>query len=73
MRPKWLKVDAGSANISVVFQDAMDRDGTIIVDTAGTAKEQNGKAEVHGKWFEEMLQAMLDELQPQDEEEWLEC
>ena len=52
---------------------AMDRDDTIVIDTAGMAKEQNGKVERHGQIFEDRLRAVIEEIQPQTEDEWLEC
>ena len=73
MRPKWLKVDPHRAHISEEFISGIERDDTLIVDTAGLAKEQNGKVERHGQLFEDRLLAVLAEVQPQCEGEWLEC
>eukprot|EP00974_Lingulodinium_polyedra_P096422 9346782-Lingulodinium_polyedra.AAC.1 len=48
-RPRWLKFDAGGANLGQIFQDLLERDGTTPLDTPGQAHEQNGKAEIHGR------------------------
>ncbi len=66
-------MDANRAQVGDEFTGAMDRDGTILVDIAGMAKEQNGKCEAHGRWFEHMLTTLIQERQPQDESEWMEC
>ena len=70
MKPKWLKVDPHRAQVSDEFANAVERDGTELVDTAGAAKEQNGKVERH--IFENMLEDVLAEVQPQTEHEWRE-
>ena len=59
MRPRWMKVDPARAFISDQFEQAMSRDGTEILDSAGMAHEQNGKVERHGQWFEILLQGIL--------------
>ena len=73
MRPRWMKVDPARAFISDQFEQAMNRDGTEILDSAGMAHEQNGKVERHGQWFEMLLQGILTEVQPTTESEWREC
>ena len=44
-----------------------------MIDAAGLAHEQNGKVERHGHFFEELLNDVLAEIQPQSENEWLQC
>ena len=66
LRPKWLRVDPAKPHVSQIFTSAMERDGTTVLDTAGGAKEQNGKVERHGQWFAQMLRAVISEVQPQD-------
>eukprot|EP00959_Pyramimonas_sp_CCMP1952_P234255 4894841-Pyramimonas_sp.AAC.1 len=73
MRPKRLRLDPAKPHVSQVFTSAMERDGTTMLDTAGGAKEQNGKVERHGQWFAQMLHAVIAEVQPQDRGEWREC
>jgi len=73
MRPRWLKVDPARTFISDQFKQAMNRDGTKILKSAGMAHEQNDKVEKHGQWFEILLQRILTEVQPTTESEWREC
>ena len=73
MRPRWITVDPGRGFLSDEFQAAMERDGTELLDGAGMAYEQHGKVERHGQWFESILNDVIAEIQPQNEDEWLEC
>ena len=44
-----------------------------MVDSAGKAKDQQGKVEHHAQLFELMLEDVLADVQPQTEYEWREC
>lgn len=72
-RPKWLKFDASRCNLGQHFLDAIERDGTTVLDIPGEAHEQIGDVEVHGKHFESALNRVLDHMQPQNYDEWVEC
>ena len=41
--------------------------------TAAEAHWQNGKTERHGQWFSRILEKVMDESQPQTEQEYLTC
>ena len=64
MRPRWLKVDPHRAQISEEFMNWCEQRGIEVVDSAGKAKEHQGKVEHHAQLFE---------LMPQTEYEWREC
>ena len=64
---------APSAKISDEFMIFCEQRGTEVVDSAGKAKEQQGKVEHHAQQFELMPEDVLADLQPQTEYEWREC
>ena len=72
-RPRWIKFDASRCNLGQPFIDSLERDGTTPLDVPGEAHEQMGDVEVQGRHFEEVLSKVLDEAQPQTQDEWLEC
>lgn len=65
-RPKWIKFDASRCNLGQPFIDALERDGTTVLDVPGEAHEQIGDVEVHGEHFENMWIKVLDHMQPQN-------
>ena len=69
MRPRWLKVDPHRAQISDEFTNWCEQRGIEVVDSAGKAKEQQGKVEHHAQLFELMLKDVLADVQ----HEWREC
>ena len=73
MRPRWLKGDPYRAQISDEFVNWCEQRGIEVVDSAGKAKEQQGKVEHHAELFELMLEDVLADVQPQTEYEWGEC
>ena len=73
IRPRWLKVDPHRAQISDEFMNWCEQRGIEVVDSAGSAKEQQGKVEHHTQLFELMLEDVLADVQPQTEYEWREC
>ena len=72
-RPRFIKFDASRCNLGQHFIDALERDGTTPLDIPGEAHEQIGDVEVQGRHFEDMLQRILDQYQPEDYDAWLEC
>eukprot|EP00959_Pyramimonas_sp_CCMP1952_P343801 7201465-Pyramimonas_sp.AAC.1 len=63
-------VDPHRAQISDDFTNWCERQEIEVVDTAGGAKEQNGKIEQHNQLFEMMLEDVIREAQRQTETEW---
>ena len=72
-RPRWVKFDASRCNLGQHFIDALERDGTTPLDIPGEAHEQIGDVEVQGKHFEDMLIKVLDQANPSNYDEWVEC
>eukprot|EP00435_Cladocopium_sp_Y103_P011900 s3832_g3.t1 len=72
-RPKYVKFDAGRCNLGQAFLDCLERDGTIPLDVPGEAHEQMGDVEAQGKHFEEMLVRVIQETNPTNYLEWVEC
>lgn len=72
-RPKYLKFDASRCNLGQAFMDVLERDGTTPLDIPGEAHEQLGNVESQGWHFEETFRRVMDEMSPQDFNQWLEC
>ena len=72
-RPRYIKFDAAKTNLGQAFLDLLERDGTTPLDVPGEAHEQMGDVEVQGRHFSTMLQKVIDELNPEDYDQWLEC
>ena len=72
-RPRWLKVDASRTNLGETLQRAFEADGTQLLVVLGEAHEQVGRVEVHGRYFEDMLTRVLEQIRPSSRAEWLEC
>ena len=72
-RPRWLKVDPHRAQISDEFTNWCGQRGVEVVDSAGNAKEQQGKVEHHAHLFELLLEGVLAGVQPQTKYERREC
>ena len=70
MRPRWLKVHPHRAQVSDEFMNWCEQRAIEVVDSAGKAKEQQGKVERHAQLFELMLEDVLADVQPQTEYEW---
>ena len=72
-RPRYCKFDASRCNLGQPFLDMLERDGTTALDIPGEAHEQMGDVEVQGTHFCAMLVKVIDEVQPDDYNKWLEC
>ena len=72
-RPRYVKFDASRCNLGQPFLDALERDGTVPLDVPGEAHEQMGDVEVQGRHFAQMLTKVMDQMQPDDYPQWLEC
>ena len=72
-RPRYVKFDAGRCNLGQSFLDVLERDRTTALDVPGEAHEQMGDVESQGRHFEETLQRVIDEMSPENFNEWCEC
>ena len=72
-RPRYVKFDAGRCNLGQSFLDVLERDRTTALDVPGEAHEQMGDVESQGRHFEETLQRVIDEMSPENFNEWSEC
>ena len=72
-RPRYVKFDAGRCNLGQSFLDVLERDRTTALDVPGEAHEQMGDVESQGRHFEETLQRVIDEMNPENFNEWSEC
>ena len=72
-RPRYLKFDASRCNLGQTFLELLERDGTTPLDVPGEAHEQMGDVESQGRHFEDTLKRIIDQLEPQDYNQWLEC
>ena len=72
-RPRYVKLDAGRCNLGQSFLDVLERDRTTALDVPGEAHEQMGDVESQGRHFEETLQRVIDEMSPENFNEWSEC
>ena len=71
--PVEVLVDPAKTNLGEAMVDPTEQEGTTVLQTAGEAHWQLGKTEVHGGWFAKILQKIIDQVSPQNKEEWLEC
>ena len=51
----------------------LERDRTTALDVPGEAHEQMGDVESQGRHFEETFQRVIDEMSPENFNEWSEC
>ena len=72
-RPRYVKFDAGRCNLGQSFLDVLERDRTTALDVPGEAHEQMGDVESQGRHFEETFQRVIDEMSPENFNEWSEC
>ena len=72
-RPRYVKFDAGRCNLGQTFLDLLERDRTTALDVPGEAHEQMGDVESQGRHFEETFQRVIDEMSPENFNEWCEC
>ena len=65
--------DPARTNIADMFVDPLELQGVRVITTAAEAHNQLGKVEKHGHLFEIILQKLLDQVQPQNQQEYEEC
>ena len=71
--PKTLVLDPGRPNLGAIFTDFCEQQGIAVEQTAAESHWQLGKVERHGQWFARILDRVIDEIRPQDEEEHTNC
>ena len=72
-RPRWLKVGASRTNLGETMQRALEADGAQLLDIPKEAHEQAGRAEVHGRYFEDLLPRVIPQIRPETKAEWTVC
>ena len=71
--PEELILDPAQTNLGEPMLGPAEAQGTIVRPIAAEAHWQLGKVENHGGWFERILSKIIDEHNPKDKDEWLEC
>lgn len=71
--PLEIILDPARANMSDAFTTLLELGGATFKLTAADAHWQLGKCEVHGGWFNRVLEKVLSEQVPKTQAEWLEC
>lgn len=71
--PKELVMDPAQTNLGRALTEPCELEGTHVNVTAAGAHWQLGKVEVHGGLFSHLLDKVIDERSPSNQEEWLDC
>ena len=71
--PGEIVLDPAPTNLGDPMVLPAEMQGTQIRPIAADAHWQLGKTESHGGWFCKILEKLLEEHQPKDKSEWLEC
>ena len=71
--PREIVMDPAKTNLGKALTEPMELEGTHISTTAAAAHWQLGKTEVHGGLFAKVLSKVLEERQPTNQAEWLDC
>ena len=71
--PVEVLMDPGRTNTAVSFVAFLEQSGIRVLSTAAEAHNQLGKVEKHGHLFEVILQKVLDQTQPQSQQEYESC
>lgn len=72
-QPTEIICDPHRVNLSDVLTTLQELAGSTIQVTAADAHYQLGKLEVHGGWFNQILERVMSEFTPDSKESWLEC
>jgi hypothetical protein len=72
-QPTEIICDPHRVNLSDVLTTPQELAGSTIQVTAADAHYQLGKVEVHGGWFNQILEKVMSEFTPDSKESWLEC
>ena len=71
--PGEIVLDPAQTNLGDPMVVPCEMQGTQIRPIAAGAHWQLGKTESHGGWFAHVLDKLIEEHQPRDQNEWLEC
>ena len=71
--PQEVVVDPAKTMISEALTTAFEQIGITIKITAAEAHWQLGKTEVHGGWFNKVLEKVIQECAPTSQDEWIAC
>ena len=71
--PVELLLDAATTNMAESMIDPLEQSGTRVMSIAAEAHNQLGKVEKHGHLFENILVKVLEQVQPQNREEYEAC
>lgn len=71
--PEELLLDPAQTNMADPMTGRAEDQGTLVRHIAAEAHWQLGKTENHGGWFNRILEKIIDQHNPQNKEEWLEC
>lgn len=71
--PQEIILDPARANMSDAFTSLLEQGGATFKLTAADAHWQLGKCEVHGGWFNRVLEKVLSEHAPSTQSDWVEC
>ena len=71
--PQEIVLDPAQTNLSDALTTPQELLGSKISTTAAEAHWQLGKVEVHGGWFQRVLQKVIADTMPHDKITWLEC
>ena len=71
--PKEIVLDPAQTNLGELMVNPTENQGTHVRPIAAGAHWQLGKTESHGGWFNRTLEKIIEEHQPKNQEEWLEC
>eukprot|EP00435_Cladocopium_sp_Y103_P063629 s214_g25.t1 len=71
--PREIVLDPAQTNLGEHMVGPCELEGSQIRPIAAGAHWQLGKTESHGGWFAHVLDKIIEEHQPQNQEEWLQC
>ena len=71
--PTEVILDPAKPNVADALTQPLEERGVAIRVTAADAHHQLGKVEVHGGWFNRVLRKVIEEQQPSNQSEWLDC
>ena len=71
--PKEIVCDPAQPNIADSLTIPLELQGAAVKITAAGAPWQLGKVEVHGGWFNRVLDKIIAELCPVSQKEWMDC
>eukprot|EP00435_Cladocopium_sp_Y103_P056621 s837_g19.t1 len=71
--PKEIVLDPAQTNLGENLVGPCELEGSQIRPIAAGAHWQLGKTESHGGWFSHVLDKLIEEHQPKNQDEWLQC